>query len=629
MCGIAGFFRKNEDSRDILERMLVTIRHRGPDASGIWRHEATGLNLGHVRLSIRDLSAAGAQPMLSASGQTAIVYNGELYCTQNYNNLLCEYSFRGTSDTELLLEALEALGTEKTLEFSRGMFAFAAFDLKERRLTLAVDRAGEKPLYYGFIGDSFVFGSEPSVFPHFPGFAPEVDADALGAFFRYSYVPSPASIYKGINKLRPGEMLTLSFPFGPENLGKKQYWSMMKAAKNGAAAPFAGSEEEALEELERLLRASVTGQLVSDVPLGAYLSGGIDSSLVTALMAEAAPVVRTYTMGFEQKEYDEAPEAAAIARHLGVENTCRTVTEAELLETVPKLSEIFAEPFGDSSEIPSYLVAQLASEREKVVLSGDAGDELFGGYTTYLRIAALGKKYLPMNGFIKGAGRAALGIAGIVGGKQRDKFYRIQKCLKAGTIEELHEAVCYHIYRLVDGLCVGENYDNSLFRDLSEYSKDLLTAQMLLDACHYLPGDVLVKVDRCGMAVSLENRIPFLDKDVLEFVWRLPSDLQFGSEGGKNLLKKLLYQRVPKELMDRPKKGFSVPLKKWLVGELKSWAEERIYESRLISAGLVRKENAHGLWEEFLRYGQGERAVWNLLMAEDWYSRWVVGGGRK
>ncbi len=615
MCGIAGFFREQTDREDIIRRMNASIHHRGPDHEGFWLDGASGLTLGHTRLAIRDLTEAGLQPMLSASGDTVIVYNGEIYNTEE---LSCGKKLRGTSDTEALLESIEEKGVSETLSMCRGMFALAVYDRKRRTLTLARDRAGEKPLYYGFVEGQFVFGSELRLFPLFPGFRREIDRDALAAYFRYSYVPAPRSVYRGIRKLGAGQILTLQHPFREEDLEINSFWSMTEAAIRGEAKPFGGSFEEAAEELEKRLGDSVRGQLVSDVPLGAYLSGGIDSSLVAALMQElsSAPV-KTFTIGFEEKRYDESEYAAAIAAHLGTEHTQLIVTEQELLDTVPKLMEIFDEPFGDSSQIPTYLVSKLAKEHCTVVLSGDGADELFGGYTTYPRIGRLFTR-------LKSTPRTLRSLAAFVSdgvssfaGRRSDRLYRTALSLRSLTTEELHEAVCYHIYEGVDHLMPGYG----MKRNLSPVLKDPLKAQMLLDAVHYLPDDILVKVDRAGMAVSLENRVPMLDKRVMEFSFSLPSGYLFGEDGGKQILKHILYQRVPKELLERPKKGFSVPLKKWLLGDLKGWALELIYRSRLVKEQLVDKKAWEGLWERFESYGQGERAVWNLLMAETWYRK--------
>ena len=615
MCGIAGFFRENADREEVIRRMNASIHHRGPDHADFWMDDASGLTLGHTRLAIRDLTPTGLQPMFSASGDTVIVYNGEIYNTEELSR---GKQLRGTSDTEALLESIEEKGLSETLAVCRGMFALATYDRKRRTLTLARDRAGEKPLYYGFVNGSFVFGSELRVFPLFPGFQRDIDRDALAAFFRYSYVPAPRSVYRGIRKLGAGQILTLQYPFREEDLEINSFWAMTEAAIRGEAKPYRGSFEEASEELEELLRDSVRGQLVSDVPLGAYLSGGIDSSLVVSLMTELSPgSVKTFTIGFEEKRYDESEYAAAIAAHLGTEHTQLTVTEGELLNTVPKLTEIFDEPFGDSSQIPTYLVSKLAREHCTVVLSGDGADELFGGYTTYPRIGRLMERLKATPKSLRGLAAFVSGKAASFAGKRSDRLYRTALSLKSVSPEELHEAVCYHIYEGVDHLMPGYG----MKRNLSPVLKDPLKAQMLLDDIHYLPDDILVKVDRAGMAVSLENRVPMLDKKVMEFSFSLPSEFLFGEDGGKQILRSILYKKVPKELLDRPKKGFSVPLKKWLLGELKGWALDLIYQSRLVKEQLVDKKAWEGLWDRLESYGQGERAVWNLLMAEAWYRK--------
>ena len=611
MCGIVGFVDGGGDRMAVIKSMTDAITHRGPDAEGFWLDEHSGVTLGHRRLSIRDLSPGGAQPMVSASGRLVMVYNGEIYNADVIKERMPEVRLRGTSDTEILLEAFEKFGIEKTLESVKGMFAIALYDRWGKSLTLIRDRIGEKPLYYGTVNGSFVFASELQAITRFPGFKPQINMACLSSYMLYGYIPAPATIYENIYKLKPGAILRIRPPYGEADIKQGRYYNIRRVAERALEDPFTGSLDEAACELDRLLKEAVKGQLASDVPLGAYLSGGIDSATVVAIMSRLRPGdVRTFSIGFEEKEYDEAPEAAAIARHLGTDHTEQYVSEADLKEVIPRISGIYGEPYADSSQIPTFLVSKLAKSKVTVCLSGDAGDELFCGYRTYPQILDLWNKIkgvpIPLR---RAAGGAA---AGLIGGIP--KAYRAGMCLKAGSILEFKEAVDHYdpyIDKLTDG-------PTSIVRPV--LPGDELQQMMLDDLMRYHPEDILVKVDRAGMAVSLENRIPMLDKDVVEFALRLPSSYKYDGKVAKKVLKEVLYRYVPKEMMERPKKGFAVPLERWLKeGDTKDWADELLNHSKAAADGLVNGKNVLKLWADFLKSGRSPRLLWNVLMLEQWY----------
>lgn len=663
MCGIAGFINpgfinprfinQRADARGIIEKMLDRMISRGPDAKGYWQDERTGVMLGHRRLSIVDLSENGAQPMVSADGRYVVSYNGEIYNAPEIREELLEkhpaLRFRGTSDTEVMLEAFAEYGVDQALQKMKGMFAIALYDRQERTLMLMRDRVGEKPLYYGFAGGEFVFFSDPEALRAYPGFHPAVNREALSLYMRYGFIPAPFSVYEGIFKLEAGCILTIAPPFGTGNIKQERYWSMEEAARYGAEHPFEGAESEAADRLETLLTDAVRGQLMSDVPVGAFLSGGIDSPLIVSLMQKVSKVpVKTFTIGFDDPKYNEAQFAKEIAEHLGTEHTELYVTENDLLEVIPRLSEIFTEPFADPSQIPTYLVSRLAKTKVTVALSGDAGDELFCGYNTYPKISALYKKTQGLPAWLRHAGAAVMGMPGI---RTADDAYRIACCLKAGSPEELHEAVCYHTdhdaERLVtdggkrsDGFlteraglrtqgCVNGTKNGekqSCQKDGGAFAAgiaDSMGRMMYKDMCTYHPDDILVKVDRAGMAVSLENRVPMLDRDVVEFAYRIPINYKYDAQGiSKKILKTILYRYVPKQMLDRPKKGFSVPLKKWLTtGDTARWAAESILQSRLAQDGYFDRNVLARIWKRFQKDQKNVQIVWEILMAEQWYQR--------
>jgi len=624
MCGIAGFFNKEIDNQATIKSMTDRMIHRGPDAEGFWFDENSGLVLGHRRLSILDLSENGAQPMVSASGRFVIAYNGEVYNADKIKaDVLAaapELVFKGTSDTEVILEAFEQFGIDETLARMKGMFAVALYDRQEKTLYLMRDRAGEKPLYYGFIDGHFVFGSEIAVLEKYPQFNEKVHISkkALAEYMRYGFIPAPLSIYEEIQKLLPGMVLRLKAPYNEPEI--HSYWSMAEVTVRGMEHPFRGTFEEACEKLEDLLTDAVKSQMISDVPLGAFISGGIDSPLIVSLMQKLSEApVKTFTIGFDEKKYDEAEYAKEIARHLGTNHTELYVTEQDLLDVIPNLAKIYSEPFADSSQIPTVLVSRLARSKVTVALSGDAGDELFCGYNTYDKIYRLGKNLerIPY-GMRKTAGNA---ISALPYGKS-ERGFRTAKSLLAKDMYELHEAVCYHTSFLGEHCVKASSGSEYGFYAHSAAPKltDDRAVMLLKDMRTYHPDDILVKVDRAGMSVSLENRVPMLDRDVMEFAWTLPMEYKFADGVSKRILKEILYRYVPKRMLDRPKKGFSVPLARWLSeGKTHDWAKEMIIKSQLVEDGFFNKKAVNALWQQFQKGKSDAQMIWQILMAEQWY----------
>lgn len=615
MCGIAGFVAELniEDRRKTIKSMTDMIIHRGPDGEGLWIDDNSGVTLGHRRLSIIDLSRAGHQPMSSASERFVISYNGEIYNAGSLKDKMEKeghvINYRGTSDTEILLEAFEYYGIENTLSFVKGMFAIALYDRQDKKLYLTRDRVGEKPLFYGFINGQFVFASEINCIKCFPGFNSVIDQDAVVQFVHYGYIPAPKTIYKGINKLMPGCVLELSFPYKETKVWP--YWELINVARRGESNPFRGSFEEAVEELDRLMTESVKGQMISDVALGAYLSGGIDSASIVSIMNKLDPgKVKTFTIGFEDKKYNEAEFAKDIARHLGTDHTELYVGEKELKDIIPKIPEIYGEPFADSSQIPTYLVSKLAKEKVTVSLSGDAGDELFCGYRTYDKLLPVWSKSDKVPYSI----RNAVGSIFMNMNFGSNKLYRGARCLKCKNIVEMRDAL--ESKSILMDKIAGEK--TPLIDD--KHLKGQLGSLLLGDMLHYHPDDILVKVDRAGMAVSLENRIPMLDRDVIEFAFSLPDSYKYDGKVSKKVLKHMLYKYVPEEMMNRPKKGFSVPLTKWLTeGDTAKWASELMNDSKIADLGVLDRNLVLKLWKGFEKGREPSRFVWNILMLEQWY----------
>jgi asparagine synthase (glutamine-hydrolysing) len=645
MCGFAGVLTVGRPNDDVLWRMARALRHRGPDDEGVWRDETTGIGFAHARLSVVDLSASGHQPMHSPSGRHVIAYNGELYNHKDLRVRLNEkrsreglpmIAWRGGSDTETLLAWFDAIGIEETLKLGVGMFAFAAWDREARVLTLGRDRAGEKPLFYGVQGETLLFGSELKALKAHPSFRGEIDRAALDAYRHLGYVPAPKSIYRGIHKLPQGTFLSVRA--GEPAANPVVYWSMQGIAVNGLSAPFAGTDEEALGELEARLADAVGLQQVADVPTGAFLSGGIDSSLIVALMqAQSTRPVHTFTIGFQDRSFDEAPHAKAVAAHLGTTHTELYVTPDQALGVIQRLPSLYDEPFGDPSQIPTFLVSQLARKSVTVSLSGDGGDELFGGYNRYLqhslvmkllscpapvrRIVASGLTALHPHQFDRAYGV----VAPMLPRRMRvrlpgDKAHKLAVVIGADSDAEVYG-------RLVSSwddttnvvLRVGAPANPGAAWCTLGRTWALEDRMMLLDAISYLPDDILCKVDRAAMGVSLETRAPFLDHRVIEFAWRLPLHMKLRGGRGKWVLRQMLHKYVPAQLIDRPKMGFGVPIGAWLRGPLREWGDALLSEDRLHAEGYFRAAAITQKWEE---HKAGRRnwqyLLWSVLMFQAW-----------
>jgi asparagine synthase (glutamine-hydrolysing) len=615
--------------------MCDAIVHRGPDDSGEWIDDECGVALGFRRLSIIDVSQAGHQPMLSASGRFVITFNGEIYNFEDLRRELREAgaapSFRGHSDTEVMLAAFEAWGVEASVKRFNGMFAIALWDRERRRLHLIRDRMGVKPMYYGFGRRTFLYGSELKALRQHPDFIGTIDRGALHLFLRFTYVPAPYSIYEGIRKLMPGTILT----FDPSTRGTETtvYWSARDAAFHGSTHQFQGSEDDAANELETLLRDSVRIRMVSDVPLGVFLSGGIDSSIVTAMMqAQSAVPIRTFTVGFKETAYDEAPYAAAVARHLGTDHTELYMSTDDALSVIPKLPAIYDEPFADSSQIPTHLVSMLARRHVTVSLSGDGGDELFGGYTRYF----LGQKTFRSLSKLPRALRPIVGRALTmfpphvwnrllaVGGpllprslrrRPGERIHKVARVLTANDLDSMYFELVSHWLNIVRDAPPHEA-PVMISRDWPPLT-DVVERMMYFDQVSYLPDDILTKVDRASMAVSLEAREPLLDYRLVEFAWTLPLSMKVHNGQGKHVLRRVLDRYVPPHLIDRPKMGFGLPLETLLRGQLRDWAESLLDPAALRPFFDVAPIRAK--WNDHLA-GKGEwkQHIWAVLMFQAW-----------
>lgn len=634
MCGIAGLIGYKGDAKDAISTMNGRMAHRGPDDEGIYIDKSKKVTLGHRRLAIVDLSKNGAQPFVSASGKSVMVYNGEIYNSGEIRNrLLSDTSesiqFRGTSDTEILLEAIERNGVKKTLTSCKGMFAFAVYDKEKNTITLARDRIGEKPLYYGYACGAFVFASDIGCISAIEGFDNPIDSDVLDIYFEDGYIPAPYSIYKDIYKLEPGTILTINVD--TLETEKTVYWSLKDVAKKGQKSVFKGSFEEASLELERLLTESIRGQMIADVPLGAFLSAGIDSSTVVSLMQSiSSGKVKTFTIGMEDEKYNEAVYAKEIADHLGTEHTVLYISEADAKSVIPKIPFMFGEPFADSSQIPTYLVSKMTREHVTVSLSGDGGDELFCGYNSYESVSRVWNKIknipYPLRKTLSIIGLMTAGTE-ITGRENLERRYLKAKYLGAVSPYELHKFE-HETDPIIKKIALKKGSAKYKCIDLpSDFLDEVNHNVMLMDMLLYHPDDILVKVDRTAMAVSLETRVPMLDKDVVDFAFSLPIDYLKDGNTGKRILRDVLYRYVPKEMMDRPKKGFSIPISKWILeDDLRSWAEELLDKRKIEEAGILDCEVVDKIWRDFTNRGIYRIQIWYILMFQLWYE--MEGPGR-
>lgn len=623
--------------------MSNCLRHRGPDAGGTWLDADKGVGLAHRRLAIVDLSEAGAQPIQSKDGRYFLTYNGEIYNHLDIREQLLEDGYRipwrGHSDTETLVESLSAWGVHKALNALNGMFAFGLWDSGEQKLILGRDRFGEKPLYYGYSSGNFVFGSELKIFDEVSAFDLTIDRNSIEYLLKYSYIPSPLSIFEEVKKLRPGHWLELQktshdFPA----LQTREYWSATSTATSilEARLPNEISDEEAVEKLKNTLGSSIERQLMGDVPVGAFLSGGIDSSLVVALMQEkSSQPVNSFTIGFEESEFDEAPFAKAVANQLGTNHTEYYVSPEDALKVVPELPNIYDEPFADSSQIPTLLLSRLARTRVTVSLSGDAGDELFGGYTRYSQVAAWWRRlqHLPpeVRKFASelilrfGPGLLDKGVSRILNITSLSR--KMEKTSAVLSARDSLEMFNMLVSTGDSGLLRREDGKGQTRQTLPVVStwpfEDTVELQMMMtDTETYLPNDILVKVDRAAMAVSLETRMPFLDPQVFEFAWSLPLRMKIRDGKGKWVLRELLDRYVEKDLIERPKAGFAVPLEKWLRGPLREWAGDLLDSVKIEEAGFLDSERIQTLWDDHLTSRRNRHyQLWNILMFQAWLEK--------
>ena len=655
MCGITGFWQSDGFSANaakaVASGMANRIDHRGPDDSGVWLDESFGVALAHRRLSIVDLSAAGHQPMCSATGRYVIAFNGEIYNHLDIRNelqgdgyetsrLLSHSSecWRGHSDTETLLAGIEYWGIAATLTKSVGMFAIALWDSHEQVLTLARDRIGEKPLYYGFQNGTFLFGSELKAVKAHPDFLGEIDRDVLCLYLRHCYIPAPYSIYKGIKKLLPGTYLQVKVGSGSsvQPLTPKEYWSMTDAVLRGVADPFTGGDAEAIASLDRQLKQAIGLQMTADVPLGAFLSGGVDSSTVVAVMqALSMRPIKTFSIGFTEAGYNEADYAKAVARHLGTEHTELYMSSVDALKVIPLLGEMYDEPFADSSQIPTFLVSKLARNHVTVALSGDGGDELFGGYNRAYIMSNWGSiEKIPfwarrLTGcLVRSVTQNTLDIYTRKVRDPNPKMVNIgDRLAKFGsrleTLKSLNDLI-HSLASVIDcpadvviGAVEPVTWLKSIGANLDFNTPEI--QMMLIAAKTYLPDDILVKVDRAAMANSLETRVPLLDHRLVELASRMPMSLKIRDGKTKWILRQVLFQYVPQHLIERAKVGFSIPLADWLRGSLREWASELLDEHRLRREGFFDAEFVHALWVAHLAGKHNNQSIlWNILMFQAW-----------
>ncbi len=638
MCGIAGFIDQNASGREELQstlrQMTGCLAHRGPDADGHWIEGRFGVGLGHRRLAILDLSPTGAQPMASASGRYVIVFNGEIYNFTDLREELEElgHRFRGHSDTEVMLTSFDRWGISRATERFNGMFAFAVWDSETSTLTLARDRMGEKPLYYGWSGNTFLFASELKALRAHPALDTTVDHEAVYLYLSKNHIPAPYSIYKSVAKLSPGALLTVS----PQKAGYVEitpFWDLHSVAKFGIQNRLTGTTEEIANQTEQLLRDSIRRQMVADVPLGAFLSGGLDSSTIVALMqAQSSIPVKTFTIGFDEGDYNEAPYARAIAHHLGTEHTELVLKPEEALDIVPELPRIYDEPFSDSSQIPTIVVSRLARQHVTVALSGDAGDELFAGYVRYQAATDAWRHVTKvprrMRSWMSALGLRASSVPAMHSisaafsrkygrrGGRRDQFEKAAAMFGSGTRLRLYEKLTALMVN--PEMLLSTNHRRSAPTEPPPLGS-FLDEMMYEDQRGYLPGDILHKVDRAAMSCSLEVRIPLLDHRMVEHAWRIPNEMKLRNGVSKWVLRQIAYRYVPREMLERPKSGFAVPIGRWLRTELRDWAQDLLNPGKMRQQGFFNAGAIQEKWREHVSGQQNwEHQLWAILMFQAW-----------
>lgn len=647
MCGIAGLLGVQGVSAQELDSVALemsnTLTHRGPDDQGVWSDEITGIALGHRRLSVIDLSQHGHQPMHSTCDRFVTVYNGEIYNYRELSKTLQKlgHTFRGHCDTEVLLAAIVEWGVEKAIQHFNGMFAIAVWDKQERSLYLARDRMGEKPLYYGWSGNAFLFGSELKALRAYKNFHPVINREALTLYFRYKYVPCPYSIYEGIHKLPPGSILTISSKNKGNLANPVPYWSLKQIVEKGISYQKSFGEIELIEHFEQVLGDAIEMRMVSDVPLGAFLSGGIDSSTVVALMqSRSNRPVATFSIGFNEATYDEAQYAKAVASHLGTEHTELYVTAKQAMDVIPNLPQMYDEPFADSSQIPTHLVANLARKHVTVALSGDGGDELFAGYWRHFMAMRIWNNTRLFPKFMRQLSSSTMtsvspaawdsvrqGIDWLLPKRLRnfplgDRMYKLAGMINTESKNDLYRELVSDWDDCAQLVINGSEPENHMKHKL--VTNDFRTDMMYFDSMSYLPDDILAKVDRATMAVSLEARVPYLDPNVIEFAWRVPLEMKIRNGQGKWLLRKLLSRYVPEALFNRPKMGFGVPIDSWLRGTLCEWANDLLDRRKLDEQGLIDSDMVSRIWQEHLSGRRNwQTHLWDVLMLQSWYSNWI------
>ena len=655
MCGIAGLFDPGlttgaEPMGHRVATMAGTLAHRGPDAEGAWCDPEAGIYLGHRRLSVVDLGPGGSQPMHSPDGRWVVSYNGELYNHGALRDRLAGEGlvFRGHSDTEVLVGAIQAWGLDAALDRSEGMFAFALWDRRLHHLHLVRDRFGEKPLYYGWVGSTLAFASELKALRALPDFRPDIDRDAVALYLRHNCIPAPHTAYRGVAKLQPGRLVTFERQARPGRLpDSRAYWSARDGIDGARRRPVDGPPDVLADRLEAVLSDAVAARMVADVPVGAFLSGGIDSSLVVALMQQRSRrPVRTFTVGFSDRAFDESTEAAAVAAHLGTDHTTLQISDDEAAGLLPRLPDIWDEPFGDVSAIPMHLVSRLARTEVTVCLSGDGGDELFAGYNRHAWLDPLWRRASWLPDPVRRTAGSALGHvpANLIGGAARatrflptrmqlrnpvSKVAKVGKVLSAGGPEDAYLSLVSY-WDDAEAMVIGAGPSASVASRPTDWPDlDGITEQMLwLDLTGYLPDDILTKLDRAAMATSLETRVPFLDRDVFDLAWRIPLTMKLHEGTTKWLLRQILHRHVPAGLVERPKMGFGFPIGAMLRGPLRPWGEELLGRRRLTDQGLLDPEPVRQAWRDH-QSGRRDLAheLWDVLALQAWIDRWQPGRG--